>query len=122
MSIHPYTRIEYARFADDLVILVEGHIKWEWLVKRLCKRLLEEFSKVKVEVNGEKTRIVDLKQKAKFGFLGFEFRRVKTLKGKWGIYNLHDTEDESEKVLISEHTGSNEALQIPACWKSNRRN
>lgn len=81
-----FTRIEYARFADDLVILVDGHRKWEWLVKRVCKRLLEEFAKVKVEVNREKTRIVDLRQRAKFGFLGFEFRRARTLQGKWGIY------------------------------------
>jgi RNA-directed DNA polymerase len=26
------TYIEYARFADDLVILVDGYRKWTWLV------------------------------------------------------------------------------------------
>jgi RNA-directed DNA polymerase len=78
------THVEYARFADDLVILVDGEMKWDWLVKRVCKRVIEEFSKLKVEINREKTRIVDLKQRAKFGFLGFDIRRVRTLQGKWG--------------------------------------
>jgi len=28
-----FTYIEYSRFADDLVILVDGFRKWEWLLK-----------------------------------------------------------------------------------------
>jgi len=28
-----YTYIEYARFADDLVILVDGYRRWDWLVQ-----------------------------------------------------------------------------------------
>ena len=28
-----FTYIEYARFADDLVVLVDGFGKWEWLLK-----------------------------------------------------------------------------------------
>src|SRR5210317_1864641 len=35
-----YTYIEYARFADDLVILVDGYRKWEWLIQAAHKRLL----------------------------------------------------------------------------------
>ncbi len=26
-----FTYIEYARFADDLVILVDGYRRWDWL-------------------------------------------------------------------------------------------
>jgi RNA-directed DNA polymerase len=38
-----YTAIQYARFADDLVILVEGHPNHDWIVKAVIKRLREEL-------------------------------------------------------------------------------
>ena len=55
-----YTYIEYARFADDLVILVDGFKKWEWLLNAAYKRLREEFGKLDVQMNQDKTRLVDL--------------------------------------------------------------
>ena len=33
-----YTAIQYARFADDVVILVDSHSRHDWLVKALIKR------------------------------------------------------------------------------------
>ena len=80
-----YTYIEYARFADDLVILVDGYRRWDWLVQAVYRRLLEELAKLDLKVNEEKTRLVDLTRSESFGFLGFDFRRVKTLRGKWGV-------------------------------------
>ncbi len=80
-----YTYIEYARFADDLVILVDGFWKWEWLLKAAYKRLIEEFEKLGVQMNHDKTRIVDLTRDEAFSFLGFEYRRVKTRRGVWGV-------------------------------------
>jgi RNA-directed DNA polymerase len=80
-----YTYIEYARFADDLVILVDGYRRWDWLVQGVYRRLLEELAKLDLRVNEEKTRLVDLTRNESFGFLGFDFRRVKTLRGKWGV-------------------------------------
>lgn len=80
-----YTYIEYARFADDLVILVDGYRKWEWLVQAVYHRLLEEFAKLEVQINTEKTRQLDLTGDESFGFLGFEFRRAKTQRGRWGV-------------------------------------
>ena len=80
-----FTYIEYARFADDLVVLVDGFRKWEWLLKAAYKRLVEEFEKLDVQLNQEKTRIVDLSRDETFGFLGFDFRRVKTRRGVWGV-------------------------------------
>jgi RNA-directed DNA polymerase len=59
-----FTYIEYARFADDLVVLVDGFRKWEWLLKAAHKRLVEEFEKLDVQMNQEKTRIVDLSRGA----------------------------------------------------------
>ena len=80
-----YTYIEYARFADDLVILVDGYGKWEWLSKAAYQRLLEELIKLDVQINEEKTRIVNLANGESFGFLGFDFRRSRTRNGKWGV-------------------------------------
>src|SRR5258706_7362333 len=70
----PYTAIQYARFADDLVVLVDSHARHSWIVAALKKRLREEFAKLRVEINEEKSRMVDLrKKKESFGFLGFQF-------------------------------------------------
>jgi len=80
-----YSRIEYARFADDLVILVDRHPHWDWLFKAVQKRLYEEFKKLDVTVNTEKTKIVDLIKGESFDFLGFTFRRYRTRKGKYGV-------------------------------------
>jgi RNA-directed DNA polymerase len=81
-----YTYIEYARFADDLVILVDGFPRHGWLLKAADKRLREELAKLHVAVNEEKSRIVDLSKGESFGFLGFEFRRVRSRKGVWRPY------------------------------------
>jgi len=78
-----YTAVQYARFADDLVILVEDHPQHDWIVKAVIKRLREELGKLRVEINEEKSRIVDLRKGGSFGFLGFEFRRVRSWKGAW---------------------------------------
>jgi len=77
------TVIEYARFADDLVVLVNSDPGYDWLRKAVEKRLREEFAKLEVEVNEEKSRKVDLTQGESFGFLGFEFRRVRSRRGRW---------------------------------------
>ncbi len=79
----PWMRVEYARFADDLVILVGGHPRQAWLRKAVEKRLREELAKLQVEVNEEKSRRVDLLQGESFGFLGFEFRRIRSRRGRW---------------------------------------
>ena len=76
-----YINIEYARFADDLVICVNDYNKW--LTSAVYRRLVQELAKLKVKVNKDKTKIVDLTQGDTFSFLGFVYRRVKTAKGKW---------------------------------------
>ena len=50
-----YTSIEYARFADDLVILIDAHPRHDWLMRAVEKRLREELAKLQVEVNEEKS-------------------------------------------------------------------
>ncbi|MBI3121307.1 MAG: group II intron reverse transcriptase/maturase [candidate division NC10 bacterium] len=78
-----YTYVEYARFADDLVILVDGYRRHDWLLQAVSRRLREEFAKLDLRLNEEKSRIVDLSQGERFGFLGFDFRRVRSLRGVW---------------------------------------
>jgi RNA-directed DNA polymerase len=78
-----YTAIQYARFADDLVILIDAHPRHDWLVKAVCKRLREELAKLRVEINEEKSRTVDLQKGESFAFLGFDFRRVSSCQGQW---------------------------------------
>src|SRR6185436_8005038 len=55
-----YTYIEYARFADDLVILIDAYPRHDWLMAAVEKRLREELADLQVEINEEKSRIVDL--------------------------------------------------------------
>ena len=78
-----WTAVEYARFADDLVILVDSHPRQQWLRQAVEKRLREELAKLQVEVNEEKSRTVDLQRGESFGFLGFEFRRIRSRRGRW---------------------------------------
>ena len=80
-----YTYIEYARFADDMVILVDGFRKWQWLLKAAYKRLVQELEKLDVQMNHDKTRIVDLTRDGRFSFLGFDYRRGRTRRGVWGV-------------------------------------
>jgi RNA-directed DNA polymerase len=78
-----WTAVEYARFADDLVILVDSHPRQQWLRQAVEKRLREELAKLQVEVNEDKSRKVDLQRGKSFGFLGFEFRRIRSRRGRW---------------------------------------
>jgi RNA-directed DNA polymerase len=78
-----YTYVQYARFADDLVILIDSHPRHDWLVKAVGRRLREEVAKLQVEINEEKSRIVDLAKGGSFAFLGFEFRRILSRRGVW---------------------------------------
>jgi RNA-directed DNA polymerase len=78
-----YTHVQYARFADDLVILIDSHPRHDWLVKAVERRLREELAKLQVEINEDKSRMVDLSHGESFSFLGFDFRRVLSRNRRW---------------------------------------
>jgi RNA-directed DNA polymerase len=80
-----YINVEYARFADDLVVLVSHHRSCDWIARAVPRRLREELSRLEVQINEEKTRLVDLTLDETLSFVGFDFRRVKTRRGKWGV-------------------------------------
>ena len=63
-----FTNLEYARFADDLVILINAHPRHSWVLNAVAKRLREELVKLDVQINEEKSRTVDLARGESFGF------------------------------------------------------
>ena len=71
--------------ATHLVILVDGYRRWRWLETAVYTRLLEELAKLDVELNRDKTRCVNLAEGERFTFLGFDIRRTRTRRGKWGV-------------------------------------
>jgi RNA-directed DNA polymerase len=80
------TNVQYARFADDMVILIDAERRSDWLVTAINRRLREEFAKLRVEINEDKSRMVDLKKGESFTFLGFEYRRILSFNQKWRPY------------------------------------
>ena len=77
-----WERVVYTRYADDLVILVDGYPQWQPHVGMIQKRLEQELRKVAIEINEEKTKVVDFGSGGSFGFLGFDFRAGRNRLGK----------------------------------------
>ena len=67
----PYEAVNYHRFADDVVITVSGHSTKRGWAERALQRLQEQLVPLGVELNKEKTKVVDLLKGEAFGFLGF---------------------------------------------------
>jgi RNA-directed DNA polymerase len=82
------TYVEYARYADDLVILVNGQWRNGWLLRAVDRRLREELAKLDLRLNEAKSRVVDLTEGEAFGFLGFAFRRLRSLRGRWWVQRM----------------------------------
>jgi RNA-directed DNA polymerase len=78
-----YTSVEDARGADDLVVLVEGDRRHDWRLRAGDRRRWEEFVKLDVELNEEKSRIGALGRGEAFGLLGVACRRVRSRRGVW---------------------------------------
>ena len=72
----PYEAVNYHRFADDIVITVSGHHTKRGWAERALQRLREQLVPLGVELNAEKTKVVDTLTGDSFGFLGFDLRRV----------------------------------------------
>jgi len=77
------TKVQYARFADDMVILIDAERQSGWLVEAVNRRLREEFVKLHVAINEDKSRMVDLRKEESFAFLGFQFRRILSFQRRW---------------------------------------
>src|SRR5450755_2807049 len=77
----PYESVNYHRFADDIVITVNGHHTKRGWAERALQRLHEQLAPLGVELNKEKTKVVDTLKGEAFGFLGFDLRRARKRKG-----------------------------------------
>jgi len=77
-----YNNLDFIRSADDMVILVHGHPNENWLIEKVQQRLKEELDKLQVQMNEEKTKVVNLKEGEYFSFLGFDIRLNRNREGK----------------------------------------
>jgi RNA-directed DNA polymerase len=94
----PYEAVNYHRFADDIVIPVSGHHSKSGWAQRALQRLEQQLAPLGVELNGEKTKLVDTRNGEAFGFLGFDLRRVPKRKG--GGYYLQLTPKKKARKAI----------------------
>jgi len=78
----PYETVNYHRFADDMVITVSGHRTKRGWAERAQQRLGEQLAPLGVELNAEKTKVVNTLKGEAFGFLGFDLRRVRNRQKK----------------------------------------
>jgi hypothetical protein len=97
-----YEAVNYHRFADDIVITVSGHHTKRGWAKRALQRLREQIAPLGVELNLEKTKMVNtlvntLRGEA-FGFLGFDLRRVRKQGGN-GHFILMTPKKKARKAV-----------------------
>ena len=65
------------------MVLIDSWPRHAWLLRAVEKRIREEMAKLRVEINEEKSRIVDWVKGGSFSFLGFEYRRILGRNKKW---------------------------------------
>ena len=83
------------------------------------KRLREELAKLQVEVNEDKSRKVDLQRGESFGFLGFEFRRIRSRRGRWMPLLL--PKGKKRTALLAQAQGDFPGLSVPAGGRGDRK-
>jgi group II intron reverse transcriptase/maturase len=93
-----YEAVNYHRFADDVVITVSGHHSKRGWAERAQQRLQEQIAPLGVELNLEKTRMVDLLKGEAFGVLGFDLRRVGKQGGE-GYFILMTPKKKARKAV-----------------------
>jgi RNA-directed DNA polymerase len=93
-----YEAVNYHRFADDIVITVSGHHTKRGWAERALQRLQEQFELIGVELNPEKTKVVNTLKGEAFGFLGFDLRRVRKPGGD-GYFILMTPKKKARKAV-----------------------
>jgi len=103
-------KAKLVRYADDMVVLVR---EWTPELTEFIESRLE--GKFQLEINRDKTRVVDLKQEgASLDFLGYTFRYDRDLKGRATKYlNMIP----SEKALEKEREKLHEMTSCHQCFK-----
>jgi len=93
-----FEAVNYHRFADDIVITVSGHSSKRGWAERALQRLREQLEPLGVELNREKTQVVDTLRGEAFGFLGFDLRRVPKRDGT-GYFILMTPKKKARKAI-----------------------
>ena len=97
-----YTSVEYARFADDLVILIDAHQRHDWLMAAVEKRLREELAELQVEINEEKkSRSWTSAEARASAFWGSTSRRVRSLRGLWRAHYTRPSSKSGRRCYAS---------------------
>jgi RNA-directed DNA polymerase len=115
-------RAKLVRYADDFVVLAPRYVGKE--LNRFIEDKLENW--LGLEINREKTRVVNLKEKgASLDFLGFTFRYHDDLKGRgWQYLNVSPSAKalKKEREKLKEMTGPSQCFQpIPKLVQSLNR-
>jgi RNA-directed DNA polymerase len=112
-----YEAVNYHRFADDIVITVSGHHTKRGWAERALQRLKEQTYALGVELNLEKTKVVNTLNEEAFGFLGFDLRRVR-LRSQDRYYILMTPKKKARKAVkakirdILTHGGATPAKEL----------
>jgi len=93
-----YEAVNYHRFADDMVITVSGHSSKRGWAERAMERLKEQLNLLEVELNLEKTKMVNVLKGESFAFLGFDLRRVENQR-KTGYFILMTPRKKARMVV-----------------------
>jgi len=110
-----YEAVNYHRFADDIVITISGHHTKRGWAERALQRIREQFALIGVELNQEKTKVVDTLKGEAFGFLGFDLRRVRKRNGE-GYFVLMTPKKKARKAVkakIRDIVGRGGATPMP---------
>jgi group II intron reverse transcriptase/maturase len=93
-----FEAVNYHRYADDIVITVSGHSSKRGWAERALQRLCEQLEPLGVELNREKTKVVNTLNGEAFGFLGFDLRRVPKRNGD-GYFILMTPKKQARKAI-----------------------
>jgi RNA-directed DNA polymerase len=113
----PYEAVNYHRFADDIVIILSCHHTKRGWAARAQQRLQEQLTPLGVELNQEKTKVVDRLKDETFGFLGFDLGCVRKRQGN-GHYLQMTLKKKARKAIkakvrdIIRHGGSTPLLKV----------
>ncbi|WAH35620.1 group II intron reverse transcriptase/maturase [Alicyclobacillus dauci] len=93
-----YEAVNYHRFADDMIVTVSGHSSKRGWDKLALRRLREYLEPLGVELNLEKTRMVNVLKGESFSFLGFDFRRVQN-RSRTGYFILMTPKKKARQAI-----------------------
>ncbi len=83
-------------------------------MKAVDRRLREEFAKLRVAINEDKSRMVDLRKEESFTFLGFQYRRILSLRRKW---RPHYTPTLKKRTALFESSGRSSDSMSAGPWR-----